>query len=363
MRIGWIYIGSKTVVSVFLCVAVLSTGCGSRSPEDLYSRGIKASDRGDYKKAIKEFEKFIKKYPDHNNVFLVKRRIAEVYLAAGNHAEALKSYENLAAEAKDSRQKTAALDGMLNTYCEIKNWIKALEIGKQLIDSAEDRGKINYMLRYGEILWKSGRKQQAKEYFKSTFGTIEDPAGRGAFLLTLGNLLRVDGETNECIEIYDEVASNESFTVEQRITALDGKGTVLYFADKPDEAVSTFAGIKKIFPEDYQACIRADTMIAQIHHRKGDDKLDADLDRIVEACSDRISSTTDPDEINRYRLLMADAFQKVKRYPEARAAFETVRKENPKQSYGWITANKRIAEIDAAIAGKTPVPDEHPEHK
>jgi hypothetical protein len=113
--------------------------------------------------------------------------------------------------------------------------------------------------------------------------------------------------------------------------------------------VETFEEIRRTFPEDFETCVRADTMIAQIYHKKEADRMDPSLDRIVAACSDRIRSATDPVEANRFRLLLGDAFQKVERYAQAEDTFEMVKRESAEGSGHWRIADQRISEIGAEM--------------
>jgi tetratricopeptide (TPR) repeat protein len=332
-----------------LGVALAALGCGKTQPEKLFVRAAKAQARGEYAAAIKAFETYLSKYPNHGMAPIAHMRIGMARKALGDVPGALKAYEEMSSSARDPHQRILAQKKIRDTYCENRNWGEALRVGKDLIASATGAEKVNQMLRWGEILWKSGEKEQAEDYFRKSAAGTKHPAARAGFLITLANFLRSAGDVDRCTRLYDEVARDPSLPAKQRIAAYTHKGTVLYYSDRPQEAVETFEDIKRTFPDDFETCVRADTMIAQIEYKKESDRVDASLDRIVAACSDRIASATDPALANRFRLLLADAFQKVERYAQAQDTFETVKNESPEGSGHWRIADKRISEIGAEL--------------
>ncbi len=344
------YLG--TTAFVLFGVGFLGSGCGKDAPEKIFMRAAKAQKAGEYAAAIKSLETYLGEYPDHGLVPVAHMRIGMARKALGDVPGALKAYEDMYSSARDFRHKVLAQRKIQDTYRDSKDWVDALRVGADLIASTTGAEKVNQMLRFAEIMWRSGEKEETEEYLRKSAAESDIPAARAGFLITLANFLRADGRLDESTLVYDEVARGGSFPVDQRIKAYNRMGTVLYFADRSAEAVETFEEIKDSFPDDFETCLRADTLIAQIYYKKENDRLDASLDRIAVACSDRIESATEPDEANRVRLLMGDAFQKVERYAKAQDAFEMVKRESKEGSGHWRIAEKRIDEIESAMIGR-----------
>jgi outer membrane protein assembly factor BamD (BamD/ComL family) len=77
------------VIGMFLsaCVCFLISGCGSKSPEELFNLAQQAENDGDFQKAVDLYTMLLEKYPDNEHNYKAQFMIGFIY------SEELKDYD------------------------------------------------------------------------------------------------------------------------------------------------------------------------------------------------------------------------------------------------------------------------------
>ena len=165
------------------------------NPTALYEQGMQQLEKEKYSKAVKSFDKIVSKYPDFQNLKLVKVRLADAYYGDKKYHLALKLYErfhlenpfseegahtlfrmglcNLQFISKNSGQKyipysIAAFERFINLYPED---LKVLEAQKNI--AFAKKAEAEYQIEVGHYYFKHKDYCAAFSHFEKVF-KLED---------------------------------------------------------------------------------------------------------------------------------------------------------------------------------------------
>ncbi len=175
-------------------------------------------EKGDYLRAVVEFERFLQFFPEDKKVPKAKLLIAQCYLKAKDYEAARKS-----------------LHETLNAY-------KGTLAG----------GKALFLM--GESYYEQGLHEEAERYFKSVLGAYPDPELRNSSVYRLGWIQMQTGKWHEASETFKTVgAGSPLFPNAQDLSAKSLGGELLPYKDPTTAgALSVVPGLGHVYCERYK---------------------------------------------------------------------------------------------------------------
>jgi len=186
--------------------------------EEQFRFAEQTMEKGDYLRAVVEFERFLQFFPEDKKVPKARLLIAKCYL-----------------KAKDYESARKILNDAQNVY-------RGTLVG----------GKALFLM--GESYYEQGLHEEAARYFKAVLGAYSDPKLRNSALYRLGWIQMQTGQWQEASETFKTVGSGSSlFLNAQDLSTKSLGGELLPYKDPTTAGVlSVVPGLGHVYCERYK---------------------------------------------------------------------------------------------------------------
>ncbi len=186
--------------------------------EEQFRFAEQTMEKGDYLRAVVEFERFLQFFPEDKKVPKTRLLIAKCYL-----------------KAKDYESARKILNDAQNVY-------RGTLVG----------GKA--LLLMGESYYEQGLFEEAERYFKGVLGAYSDPELRNCALYRLGWIQMQTGQWQEASETFKNVGSGSSLFLNAQDLSVKSLGgeSLLYKDPTTAGAISVVPGLGHVYCERYK---------------------------------------------------------------------------------------------------------------
>jgi len=181
--------------------------------EAYWQLGVRFFERGEYNKAIKNFQKVIVDYPHVSSAKLASYYLPEAYYALKNFAEAIKAFQDFVSGYPDDELVESARFHLANGLFQAGQIEDSIKHYREILEKYPDsqfssHARLNIALAYKKL---NEWKKAVEEYRKFIY---EHPEGEKAndAKWQIGEISRNNGEYRQAIEFYQMVEPTKEIT-------------------------------------------------------------------------------------------------------------------------------------------------------
>ena len=278
------------------------------NPANLLTRGNSLAEAGNKRAALKAFQRLLELFPASEVADEAIFNIGTIYYQMGQNARAVE---------------------------ELSKLTRFFPESDKLVESAYILGQANMKLR---------RFAAAVENFESILNSISDPAGKGAISYLAGLCYEQLGDQKKAVEFYRTYLANQRDPDEQLPRRME-IAVLLMKNNLHDEAIAELGRIKAASKND-EMRMNAQYIIGQAFEEKGDLSKAAE-----EYLKVTYAHSSSPAGALMARMRAGRIYEKLDRYQEAIAVYQTVMENHKNSRFGEI-ASLRIQVMQARLAGE-----------
>ena len=350
----------RQFAAIAVVVALSAAGAAAEPPgqaEFDFANGL--FQRGFYKEAAGEYQSYLNKYPEGEQVSSALYRLGEAAYAAHDYEAALKAFDQLLAR----KPEGAILERATLSRAEVLYFLKqpadaaiALESLSGEGSSAETRARALYYL--GKVNAESNSLDAAEANFKKLVEALPDspfvPYAR--YQLALVYLARGNHEeAATTLSTVAQSAADENLRAEARFRAAEAFDQIGWF----DAAVQAYEQLKTDFPgSEYAERAEYGHIWALYHAAKYPDA--------AAAAQEFLKKKPDSPQAPGMKYLLGNCLQQQKRYDEAMAVYTQIRTDHAKSEFApraqykiaWcLNLAGKLQEAKAEISAFLQAPD------
>ena len=251
-----------------LAVLVLFTfsGCSFSFNSLEYQRGVSLQEDGHHEKAIKHYERVIKRAPESSYAIKSSIRAGEIYmLELKNYYKAINRFRHVVSNSKDVNEKIRIQERIANLYfSRLTDYEKAIvEFQKLLSSRVSQKKKREFKFKIAKCYFYLNNFYQARIELEDLLNQELDNNERYQALVFKGNIEMNTKQMGEAVLIYKNLMENFA---ERAVKDNVAMNLVLAFEeqDQFDKSIEILREMKEYYPDKEFL----DEKIARLKQRK-----------------------------------------------------------------------------------------------
>lgn len=340
------------VVGIVLCVVLVS--CGGNTPEEMFLKGYRALQDGDFIAAALYFDKFLEKYPEDKYAPKAHLLLAECRARLGDGELALKEYKMVTRKYPETTESVDATFQIGRYYAMKQRPVEAeSEFLKLLEGDIEKEVKVAALFEAARAyIAASSAPEKAEAFLRQALEMDDQPQLKLNALFEIARGYIACENYMQAVKPYEEIVKDASFSEENRGLALLYLGECYQRAKQLDKSLEVWSRLEREFDGTDAArwsFVKQASAIAKQQPAHAEQL----LEQAVQSYRAIIDASPEEDRSAWAHMKIAEAYREVDNVTAAIEAYEQVIARFPNMKNYSLPAKEVINLLRQKIASNT----------